>query len=93
MPALSFMMAILACGEGDAPCREVTQAPVRYESQAECMAATEAELMRRDDMEFPALVAQCRPSNAAPQLLRGSEVMLPDPPLPARPARFAERRQ
>ena len=94
MPALPFVMAILACGESDAPCREVAFAPIRYASQAECMAATETELMRRDDLLFPSVVAQCRAAGATPQLLRGSDVRLPDPPAAAaaRRPRIASRR-
>lgn len=94
MEPLLFVMAILGCGEGDAPCREVAVAEARYESQAQCLAATEAELLRRDDLLYPAVVAQCRPAGARPQLLRGSEVALPDAPAPQqlRP-RFASARE
>lgn len=78
MEPLFYIMAILGCGESDAPCREVTIAETQYASEADCLAATEAELMRRDDLLFPAVVAQCRPAGAGPQLLRGSDVALPD---------------
>ena len=79
MEPILFVMAILGCGEGDAPCREVALAQTRYRSEAACLAATASELSRRDDMLYPSVVAQCRPANARPQLLRGSEVMLPQP--------------
>ncbi|WP_165357307.1 hypothetical protein [Sphingosinicella sp. CPCC 101087] len=79
MEPLIYVMAILGCGESDAPCREVTVAEARYESEAACVAATEAELLRRDDLLFPSVVAQCRPGESRPQLLRGSDVLLPDP--------------
>ena len=85
MEPLMFVMAILGCGESDAPCREVAVAEARYRSEAECLAATEAELLRRDDLPYPAVVAQCRPAGAAGQLLRGSDVMLPEADLRARP--------
>jgi len=80
MEPLLYVMAILGCGEGDAPCREVALADARYASEAQCLAATEDELLRRDDLAFPAVVAQCRRDGTAPQLLRGSEVALPDAP-------------
>ena len=93
MPALPFIMAILACGEGEAPCREVAIAPVRYASQAQCLAATEQELMRRDDILYPSVVAQCREAGGAPRLLRGNEVLLPDAPSPVSARqRIASRR-
>ena len=77
MEPLVYIMAILGCGESDAPCREVTVAEARYESEADCLAATEAELMRRGDLLFPSVVAQCRPAGTRPQPLRGSDVALP----------------
>ena len=78
MEPLVYIMAILGCGESDAPCREMTVVEARYQSEADCLAATEDELLRRDDMLFPSVVAQCRPAGARPQLLRGSDVALPD---------------
>jgi len=81
MQSLLFVMAILGCGEGDAPCRELGVAPARYRSEAACLAASADELARRDDILYPSVVAQCRPANARPQLLRGSEVALPEPQL------------
>jgi hypothetical protein len=78
MEPLIYVMAILGCGESDAPCREVRLADARYRSEAECVAATESQLLRHDDLPFPTIVAQCRAAGAAPQVLRGSEVMLPD---------------
>ena len=89
MEPLIYVMAILGCGESDAPCRQVAVAETRYASQAECLAATEDQLLRRDDLIFPSVVAECRRADAGPQLLRGSDVILPEPGrLPAQP-RFA----
>ena len=56
MEPVLFVMAILGCGESDAPCREVALAETRYRSEAACLAATEAELARRDD----SLSGRCR---------------------------------
>ena len=92
MEPLVYIMAILGCGESDASCREVQIVETHYATEAECMAATEAELIRRDDLAYPSVVAQCRRADAAPQLLRGNEVMLPEPEaMTARPPRFADR--
>jgi len=83
-----FVMAILGCGESDAPCREVRLEQARYRSEASCMAATEAALMRNDDLVFPTIVARCQPAGARVQPLRGSDVMRPGPELRRAP-RFA----
>jgi len=80
MEPVFFVMAILGCGETDAPCREVATAASPYTSEAACLAASETELMRRGDLAFPTIVAQCRPAAARAQRLRGNEVRLPDPP-------------
>jgi hypothetical protein len=76
MEPVLFVMAILGCGEGDAPCRQVAIVEARYQSEAACQAATESELARRDIL-YPTVVAQCRRADAAPRLLRASEVARP----------------
>ena len=78
MEPLYYIMAIMGCGESDAACRQVAVVEQRYASEEQCLVATEDELLRRDDLLFPAVVAQCRRADAGPQLIRGSEVMLPE---------------
>ncbi|HEV7661725.1 MAG TPA: hypothetical protein VGO55_17935 [Allosphingosinicella sp.] len=91
MQSLLFVMAIMGCGEGDSACREVRIDQQRFQSVAACQAATASALIRHGDLDFPTVVARCRPANARPQLLRGSEVLLPAPnPARALP-RFAAR--
>lgn len=86
-PAI-FLMAIMGCGEGEAACQPVRQLDTRYESQAACLAATEAALMRNLDIDYPVVVADCRPADAAPRVIKASEVRLPDPePTPHYPVR------
>ncbi len=94
MEPLIYVMAILGCGESDAACRELRIADTRYASEEQCVAATGLELIRHDDLPYPTIVAQCRAAGATPQLLRGSEVMLPDAGrLPTEtPLRFADVR-
>ncbi len=77
MEPLLFVMAILGCGESDSACRELRVEPARYSREADCLAATEAALIRNDDLPYPNIVAQCRPANRQPQLLRGSDVLRP----------------
>lgn len=88
MQNLMFVIAIMGCGEGDAPCREVQVAAPRYASEAACTAATESVLMRYADLSYPSVVAQCRPASGGAVLLRGRDVMLPEGRSTARP-RFA----
>ncbi len=93
MEPLMFVMAILGCGESDAACREVRVEPARYQSEAACLAAAEAALIRSDDLPYPTVVAQCRAAGATARQLRGSEVMLPDAErLPTERSRIAEAR-
>ena len=93
MQALVYVMAIMGCGESDAACREVRIDPQTYRTEASCLAGMNAALARHTDLEFPTVVARCRPANARPQLLRGSDVLLPGPGrLPVtQPPRFASR--
>jgi hypothetical protein len=88
MQSLLYVIAIMGCGEGDAPCREVQVAPPRFASEAACTAATATVLERYVDLSFPSVVAQCRPARAGAVLLRGRDVMLPEARPNARP-RFA----
>jgi hypothetical protein len=63
MGPAGFLLAILGCGEADAPCQQLNVSAVRYASQAECLAAQDEALLRfggSDD--HPVVVAQCRPS-------------------------------
>lgn len=79
MQSLLFVMAIMGCGESDAACREVRIDQQRFQSAAACQAATDSALIRHGDLDFPTIVARCRPANARAQLLRGSDVLLPAP--------------
>jgi len=76
-PAL-YVIAILGCGEGEAPCEQLRVAEARYESREACLAATEAELARAD-APFPLVVAECREQGAAAVRRTPGEVALPEP--------------
>ncbi len=94
MEPLVYILAILGCGESDASCRELRIAETRYQSEAACVEATEIELIRHDDLPYPTVVAQCRRAGTAAQVLRGSDVMMPDAGRLAAemPQRFADAR-
>jgi hypothetical protein len=88
MQSLLYVIAIMGCGEGDAPCREVQVAPPRFASEAACTAATATVLERYVELSYPSVVAQCRPANGGAVQLRGRDVILPEARPAARP-RFA----
>jgi len=88
MAPLIYVIAIMGCGEGDQACREVQVAEPRFASQAACAAATADILSRYTDLAFPSVVAQCRRDGPRPAVLRGNDVLLPQPAL-ARPMRYA----
>lgn len=88
MAPLVYVIAIMGCGEGDQACREVQVAQPRFASQAACMAATADVLERYASLDYPSVVAQCRRDGVRPTLLRGSDVLLPQPDL-GRSMRYA----
>lgn len=73
-----FLIAIMGCGEGEAPCQPIRLLDQRYESQAQCTAATEAALAAHIDADFPVIVAQCHRAGKPPMLGSGA-VILPSP--------------
>lgn len=77
-PAL-YVIAILGCGEGEAPCQPIQLVEARYESRGACLAATEAALARFSGLDFPIVVARCRAEGAAAEPLRPADVALPEP--------------
>lgn len=78
MTAAIFLMALLGCGEGEAPCRQITVLEAGYESRSACVAATEAILAQNSDYDYPVLVAQCQEAGTVTQLTP-KEVRLPAP--------------
>lgn len=76
MSAGIFLIALMGCGEGEAPCQQIRLLDTRYESQAACTAATEAVLSRNWDVDYPVVVAQCQAAGSSPKL-RSDDVKLP----------------
>lgn len=76
MAAAIFLMAIMGCGEAEAPCQQVRVLETRYESQASCTADTEAAVTRFIDLDYPVIVAQCHAAGSSPKVSAG-EVKLP----------------
>jgi hypothetical protein len=88
MGPLIYVIAIMGCGEGDQACREVQVAQPRFATQAACAAATADTLALYSNLDFPSVVAQCRRDGPRPAVLRGSDVLQPQPNL-VRPLRIA----
>lgn len=80
MGPAGFLLAVLGCGEAEAPCAQLALAPARFESEAACIAAQDEALSRfigGDD--YPVVVAQCRPAAQRTATLTADEVRLPEP--------------
>ena len=86
-----FVIAIMGCGEADAPCEQVGRVESRYESLVSCTNATEAAMMQHSDIAYPVVVAQCQPGNRAAAQLMAGDVKLPRPDIAARQI-YAEKR-
>lgn len=75
-----FILAIMGCGEADAPCEQVAIVPARYASVDACNAQSEAAIERYQNIDYPVVVAQCRRAGAkVAGRLKAGEVKLPAP--------------
>ena len=74
-----FVIAILGCADGGTACTPVATLPARYESLAQCNAATVPALEANNDFDFPTLLAQCRTGSAA----KAAAAQIAPEPLPA----------
>ena len=59
-----FVIAIIGCSDGGLDCRTVATPLARYESEQACLAARGDALMASTNLDFPTLLAQCRPAKA-----------------------------
>jgi hypothetical protein len=81
MGPISYFIAILGCADGASGCQTVATLEPRYESQAQCIASRDAALDANTDLDFPTLVAECRPASA-----KSSDNSKPAPKTPAKAA-------
>ena len=63
-----FVIAILGCADGGSSCTPVATLQTRYETQAQCSAATTAALEANTNFDFPTLLTRCRPGASATSL-------------------------
>lgn len=73
-----FLIAIMGCGEANAPCQTVRTLETRYESRSACTAATEGAVAKAADVDFPVVVAQCVAAGTKANV-RPADVKLPAP--------------
>ena len=74
-----FIIAIMGCGEAEAPCQQVRTLEARYESQAACTAATEAALTQNTDIDYPVVAAECVAAGAKANPPKANQVQRPGP--------------
>jgi hypothetical protein len=81
MSSALFILAILGCGEAEAECRQVAVADTVYQSAEACTAQTGQMVAAYQEIQYPVVVAECRPANARPaSQIRADEVKLPAGP-------------
>jgi hypothetical protein len=61
---LTYVIAILGCGDGAVACEPVTTLEPRYASRAACVADTGSALLAHSRFDYPELVAECRATPA-----------------------------
>jgi hypothetical protein len=77
MEPLTFLIAILGCGEADASCQQVRMLEARYESREACVAATEAAVGNNTDVDYPVIVAQCVAAGGPRPHVKADDVQRP----------------
>jgi len=60
-----FVIAILGCADGGSSCTQVATLQTRYQSAAQCSAATTAALEANTNFDYPTLLARCSEGSAA----------------------------
>jgi hypothetical protein len=78
MTVAGFLITVMGCGEGEAPCQQIRLFEARYETEAACIAETEAVLMRNLEGDYPIVIAQCHRTGAVPTV-RPTQIKLPAP--------------
>ena len=65
-----FVIAILGCADGSQACTRVATMPTQYASAQACAASVQSALASNTDLDFPTLVAECKPVSARPSATR-----------------------
>ena len=72
-----FVIAILGCADGDTACTPVTTLETRYQTEAQCSAATIPALEANSNFDYPTLVARCRSANNPSAEIQRDKVLTP----------------
>jgi len=56
-----FVISIFGCADGTTACTPVMTVPTQYESVEACSTATDDALLANSHLDFPTLLAECRP--------------------------------
>jgi acyl-CoA synthetase (AMP-forming)/AMP-acid ligase II len=72
-----FIIAILGCADGGTGCAPVATVATHYASEATCSAAAPDALLDNSDLDFPTLVAECRPIVAPASALEERPQVIP----------------
>ena len=65
MGPIFYVMAILGCGDAGSACQQVRVADAQYASADACNAAVGTVLTEQGDLDFPEVLAECRPGQAS----------------------------
>ena len=63
MGPVTYFIAILGCADGGASCQTVATTAARFDNRAQCVAARDSALDANTDLDFPTLLAECRPAS------------------------------
>ena len=65
-----FVIAIMGCADGSQACTRVATMPSQYATEQACAASVQSALASSTDLDFPTLVAECKPVSARPSATR-----------------------
>ena len=65
-----FVIAIMGCADGSQACTRVATMPTQYASEQACAASVQSALASSTDLDFPTLVAECKPVSSRPSANR-----------------------
>jgi hypothetical protein len=65
-----FVIAIMGCADGSQACTRVATMPTQYASEQACAASVQSALAANTDLDFPTLVAECKPVSTRPSATR-----------------------
>ena len=71
MEPLLYVIAIMGCADAGGACTQMRVQQTAFRTEASCRAAQDDALIAASDLDYPVIVAECRPAamqmaNAAP---------------------------